>query len=42
MPVVEERTAREVRCWRCDKLLANSAREYNITCPRCHATNQGA
>ncbi len=30
-----------VRCVKCGKLLANSAREFNITCPRCHAENVG-
>lgn len=31
----------EIRCWRCGQKLANSAKEYDITCRRCHASNRG-
>lgn len=37
-PTTDERP----RCWRCDKLLAESlTRPWSISCNRCKAKNQG-
>jgi phage FluMu protein Com len=35
------RTDKQVRCWRCNKLLAESVTQpWLIKCTRCKATNQ--
>lgn len=41
MTMTDAPPAVELRCWRCDKLLAKKiAIPYEIDCPRCKATNK--
>lgn len=35
------KTISGLRCWRCNKQLAEEITPpYTVTCPRCHATNK--